>query len=152
MRLASSLTLSVALGLASCAPKPPAQLNVTDAVVRLAATREAPSVAYFTIHGGPADDRLLDVISPVVIKTEMHESMMSGGPGSMVSMKPIEGGIPVPANSVVAFKEGGRHLMLSYVNPGIKPGKTVPFIFTFTSGTRLDVDAKVVAAGTTGTM
>ena len=146
MRLAP-ITLGVALALSACAPKAPAELNVTDAVVRLAATREAPSVAYFTIHGGATDDRLLDVISPVVIRTTLHESMMTG---NMASMKSIDSGVPIPAGGTVAFKEGGRHVMLSYVNPGIKPGMTMPFIFTFASGTKLNVDASVVAAGAAG--
>ena len=147
MRLLAPVTLSIVFAMSACAPKAPAQLTVTDAVVRLAATREAPSVAYFTIHGGPTDDTLLDIISPVVIKTEIHESTMNG---NMASMIPIQSGVPIPANSTVVFKEGGKHVMLSYVNPGITPGKTLPFIFTFTSGTKLDVDARVVAAGAAG--
>ena len=146
MRAFPTLAAATALTLAGC-QKPPAQLNVTDAVVRLAATREAPSVAYFTIHGGETDDRLLDVISPVVIRTEMHESMTDKG---MASMKPLEGGIAIPARGTVAFKEGGRHLMLSYVNPGIKPGKFVPLKFTFASGAKFEVQAGVVAAGSAG--
>ena len=147
MRLAPKFALVAAAILSACAPKAPVQLNVTDAVVRLAATREAPSAAYFTIHGGAADDRLLDVISPVVIKTEIHESMMKG---NMSSMAPITGGIPVPAGSTVAFTEGGKHLMLSYVNPGMKPGRKLPFIFTFASGARLEVNADIVPAGAAG--
>ena len=144
MRLAGILALGCAVAVAGC-QKPPAQLDVTDAVVRLAPTREGTSVAYFTVHGGPTDDRLLDVISPVVIRTELHESMMSG---NMSSMKPLTGGVAIPAGSVVEFKEGGKHLMMHYVNPGIVPGKFVPLHFTFASGNKLEINASVVAAGT----
>ena len=137
-----NLTVLAALMLASCAPDP--VLRVDGAWVRLAATPKSPAASYFTVFGGPKADRLLNVSSPVVIRTELHESMSHGG---MMSMKPITGGIDIPAGGAVEFKPGGKHAMMFNVNPGILPPRTLPMIFVFASGERIMVDAKVVRAG-----
>ena len=42
---------------------------------------------------------------------------------------------------------GIKHVMLFNVNPGIKPGSAVPFIFTFADGTRIQYNARAQAAG-----
>ncbi len=139
----AALALLALTLLAACQQKP-ATLAVEDARVRLSANREAPSVGYFTLKGGESDERLMAVFSPAVIRTEMHESMTSG---TMTSMKPLAGGVAVPARSTVEFKEGGKHLMLTYVNPGITPKRTLPMVFTFASGTKLEVDAVVTGPG-----
>ena len=138
MRTILMIPLIAAVALAGCSK--PAELNVTGAHVRLAASPKAPGVAYFTIHGGAVDDALLNVQSPVVIRVELHETMTKDG---MASMKPLADGIPVPANSKIEFKEGGKHAMLFNINPGITPARTVPLIFTFTSGAKLQADASV---------
>ena len=145
-----ALALIAALTVAGCAPDP--VLRVDDAYVRLAAAPKNPAAAYFMVVGGPSADRLMDVSSPVVIRTEMHESMTSGGPstssgGAMMSMKPIEGGIEIPAGGAVEFRPGGKHVMMFNVNPGIVPPRTLPMIFTFASGERITVDAEVKRAG-----
>lgn len=136
------LSLIAALALVSCAPDP--VLRVDDAWVRLAATPKAPAAGYFTVYGGPKEDRLLDVSSPVVIRTELHESMTGGG---MASMKPITAGVDIPAGGTVEFKPGGKHAMMFNVNPGIVPPRSLPMILVFASGERIMVDAKVVLAG-----
>lgn len=143
MRALPTLAAFTVLMLASCAPDP--ELRIDDAVVRLAATPKNPAAGYFTVVGGPKADRLLDVSSPVVIRTEMHESM--AGHSGMMSMKPIEGGIEVPAGRAVEFKPGGKHVMMFNVNPGIVPPRTLQMIFTFASGERITVDAQVKRAG-----
>ena len=138
----AAITLSVALG--ACATKP-TEPTVTGAVVRMAANPKAPSVGYFTLKGGPSDDRLLTVTSPVVIRVELHESMATGG---MASMKPIDGGVALPANTDVKFEQGGKHIMLYYINPGLKVGQTIRLDFVFASGLQLQAYAPLRAAGT----
>lgn len=142
MRAFKFAPVIAAIALTGCGQ--PEQLRVDNAWVRLAAVPKAPAVAYFTVHGGPTDDRLLIVSSPVVIRIAMHESMTSGG---MASMTPIDGGVAVPAHSKVEFMPGGKHAMLFNVNPGILPPKKLPLIFTFASGERIQVDAVVARAG-----
>ncbi len=146
MRTLGILAVISATMLSACATKP-TEPTVTDAVVRMAANPKAPSVGYFTLKGGPSDDRLLTVTSPVVIRVEMHESMTGGG---MASMKPLDGGVAVPANTDVKFEPGGKHIMLFNINPGMKVGETMRLDFVFASGLQLQAYAPLRAAGSAG--
>lgn len=134
--------VAVAATLAGC--QQPSRVHADHAYVRLPAVAGRPAVAYFTIHGGPADTVLLSVTSPVVIRTELHESMT--GAGNMAHMAPIKS-VAVPAGTSIAFAPGGRHAMLFNVNPSVLPGSNVQLLLTFTDNTRLSVTAPVVAAG-----
>jgi len=138
-----ALIASIGVVLSSCSQ--PEVLNVDRAWVRLAATPKGPAAAYFVVHGGPTEDRLMSVSSPMVIRTELHETMRGGG--AMMSMRPIMGGLPVPAGSEIAFAPGGKHAMLFNVNPVIKPPRTLQLTFNFASGSRILADAVVRNAG-----
>ncbi len=142
MRAWTMMTVAASVALTGC--QKAEELTVTGAVVRLSANPKAPSVGYFTIKGGPTDDRLLVVTSPVVIRVEMHESAMQGG---MMTMKPLTGGVAVPARTDVKFEEGGKHLMLYNINPGLKAGQTIQMTFVFASGLQLLAYAPLRAPG-----
>jgi len=133
--------LTLPLALAAC--EKPKTITVSDGWVRLAAVPGRPAAAYFIIHGGPGDATLMTVDSPVAIHSEMHQSMGSGG---MSGMKPLTS-LAVPARAEIKFAPGGNHVMLFDVNPGIKPGSTVPLTFTFTNGYRLVHNATAIGAG-----
>jgi copper(I)-binding protein len=135
------LTALSAVALAGCAKKQ--ELNVTDAYIRFSPVPDNPSAAYFTVHGGDTDVKLIDVSTEVAIRTEMHESMDHGG---MASMKPVMS-VPIPARSIVKFEPGGKHVMIWKINPGLKPPKTVTLTFAFSNGERIQADAPLVAAG-----
>lgn len=135
------LTALSTIALAGCAKKP--QLNVTDAYVRYSPVPNNPSAAYFTVHGGEQDVRLIEVSTEVAIRTEMHESMSQG---NMASMKPVMS-VPIPARSIVKFEPGGLHVMLWKINPGIKPPKSLTLTFAFSNGERIQADAPLIAAG-----
>ncbi len=143
MRALGLMTIAASVALAGCAAKP-TEPTVEGAVVRMAANPKAPSVGYFTLKGGPKEDTLLTVTSPIVIRVEMHESMTSGG---MASMKPLDGGVAVPANTDVKFEPGGKHIMLFNINPGMKVGQTMRLDFVFASGLQLSAYAPLRAAG-----
>ncbi|MBX9730488.1 MAG: copper chaperone PCu(A)C [Sphingomonas sp.] len=140
MRLTISLA-AAAIALSACSQ--PAELFVDQGYVRLPAVKGNPGVAYFTLHGGDADTKLLSVTAPTVIKTELHESMMNG---SMASMTPIAD-LPVPAKAKLTFAPGGKHVMLFNINGSVKPGGTMKLIFTFSNNLRIEYDAPVIAAG-----
>jgi len=132
--------LAVLLALTGCQPK---TIYVSNGYVRLSAVPKHPAVAYFTLHGGATDATLVDVTTEVAIRTELHESMQAG---NMASMKPLDH-VALPAASKVVFAPGGKHLMLYDMNPTIVPGRTIPLIFTFADGLRIQYDAPVIAAG-----
>lgn len=134
--------IAATLAVAGCAQEK--QLYVSGAWVRLAAVQGRPAAAYFTLHGGPSDATLISVSTEVAIKSEMHESK-AGANGAM-TMDAVRS-VAIPALGTVAFAPGGKHVMLFDVNPGIKPGATVTFTFTFADGLRIEKDASVIAAG-----
>ncbi|MEO9131995.1 MAG: copper chaperone PCu(A)C [Sphingomonas sp.] len=133
--------LAALLALTGCQAK---VIYVSNGYVRLSAVPNHPAVAYFTLHGGAADATLVDVTSEVAIRAELHESMQAG---NMSSMKPLDH-VALPAASKITFAPGGKHVMLYDVNPTIIPGRTMPLIFTFADGLRIQYDAQVIAAGT----
>jgi periplasmic copper chaperone A len=142
MRLALVLT-ALALPLAACQPAPKA-LTVDDAHVRLPAVSGNPGAGYFTVKGGPSDDRLMSVASPLAIRSEMHDMVMRGGAMAMV---PIEAGVAVGKGAELRFESGGKHVMLFDISPKVTAGGKMPLELRFASGAVVKADAAVIAAG-----
>jgi periplasmic copper chaperone A len=137
--------LPLALLLPACDAKPVE--GVEDARITLPAVTGRPGAAYFTLTGGEAENRLLTVTSPQVIKVEMHDTVMKDG---MMSMQTIEGGVAVPMGGKVAFEPGGKHAMLYDIAPSVKVGGTIKLNFTYANGRSIEVDAKVNPPGQGG--
>ena len=140
MRAVPTISLAT-IALVSCAQ--PKQLYGDHAWVRLGAVQGRPAAAYLNIHGGPTPATLISITTDVAIKAELHETMQRG---SMSAMAPLAK-VAIPANGVVKFEPGGRHVMLFDMNPGIKPGSTITLTLAFADGTRILQDAGVIAAG-----
>jgi len=134
--------LALALGVAACGQAP--VLRVDHAYVRLPAVKGNPGAAYFTVHGGPSATRLLSVTSPLIVKSELHETMRHDGGAAM--MMPARD-VAVPAKADLVFAPGGRHAMLHDFNAAVKPGGRIPLVFTFADNSRIEVTAPVIAAG-----
>jgi len=142
-KILRALVTCLALPLALAACNKPKVITISNAWVRLSAVQKNPAAGYFTIHGGGKDATLVNVWSAVAIRTELHESMSSGG---MSSMKPIAG-VAIPAGQTVTFAPGGKHVMLFDMNPSITPGTRVPLLFVFADGQRIETSARGIGAG-----
>ena len=144
-RLGVLMMTGMALLVASC-NKPP-QLNVLDPVVKLSPVTDNPSALYFTVRGGERQVDLLRVISPSVIKMEMHDTVSDPKTG-MLTMKPIER-VPIPAETKVEFKRGGKHVMVYGLNLVARNTGKMEAIFVFSDGNQIKVTAPVeaIAAG-----
>jgi copper(I)-binding protein len=118
--------------------------KVTEAWVRLPAVSGQPAAAYFTIHGGRRDAKLVRMESALAVKTEMHASMK--GMHGMATMVPLAQ-VDVPASGTIQFRPGGNHAMLIGLDPVVKPGTAVPLRFGFADGTTAEAEAKSVAPG-----
>lgn len=140
-RLFTAFLLGATLLISACAPAK--VLYVDQAWIRLSANNDMPSGGYFTVHGGEEDVRLLSVISPAVLRVEMHESIERDG---VMSMQTVNG-INIPARTDVTFGPGGAHLMIWGINEGIKKQGKLPLTFIFSNGDRIIVDAVIRAAG-----
>ena len=121
--------------------QPPAQLLVEKAYVNLSPVEGSPSVLYFTIKGGPSDTVLRSISSPNILRLEMHETVEENG---MSTMKPITA-VAVPKRGEVEFVPGGKHVMVwGFDNASRKAGEA-EFVFSFSNGEKIAVDAKLNA-------
>jgi periplasmic copper chaperone A len=139
--LPTAFLLGLSMLLSACAPAK--VLYVDQAWVRLSANDGMPSGGYFTVHGGEEDVRLLSVISPAVLRVELHESIERDG---VMSMQTVNG-VNIPARTDVAFGPGGTHLMIWGINQGIRKQGKLPLTFIFSNGDRIIVDAVIRATG-----
>ncbi len=116
-----------------------AGLKATAAMVRLAAVPGRPAAGYVTLAG--ADATLVAVASPLAARIEMHSSTMTGG---IMRMDKLPSAV-VGAAAPLVFAPGGNHLMIFGLHD-VKPGGTVPLVFTFKDGRTLRTEARAVAA------
>lgn len=121
----------------------PPDLHVDRAYVALSANADAPSALYFTVHGGPSDTKLLNVLIDSAQRYEMHESVKRGG---MIEMKPLEYAV-IPAGKDVAFKPGGKHVMVWGISKRAIEANKMPVIFVFQNGDRIVFDAQFQQPG-----
>lgn len=139
---AAAALVTATVALSACAPEK--QLYISDAWVRLAAVEGRPAAGYFTIHGGPTDTTLVSVTTDVAVRSEMHETKAAAGGG--MTMDAVQQ-VPIPALQQVKFQPGGKHIMLFDLNPLVKPGGSITLTFTFADATRIQQNARVIAAG-----
>lgn len=101
----------------------------------------ANSAAYMVIRNtGSAADKLVKAASNVAQTVELHTVEMKDG---VMQMRPVEGGIDIPANGEVQLKPGGFHVMLIGLKQDLKAGEKVALTLEFEKAGALDVQADV---------
>ena len=87
------------------------------------------SAAYVSVmnHGKMAD-RILDATSNLARKTELHRMEMDNG---VMRMRPIEGGIDLPAGKTIHLAPGGYHVMLIGLNAPLTAGSIFEITLVF---------------------
>ncbi|MCE2729366.1 copper chaperone PCu(A)C [Sphingorhabdus sp.] len=128
-----------ALLLGSCGPTP--QLKVKEAVLTLSPVDSNPSAFHFNVYGGPEDVYLLRVSSPSAIRVEMHDVTVDPKTGA-VSMVPLQR-VRIPADETVAFKKGGKHVMMWGVNLIPRRLGVIEAEFLFSNNARILVKTRV---------
>ena len=99
------------------------------------------SAAYFTISNGlDQDDVLLGATSSVAQATEVHETYDVGE--GMMGMRERES-LPIPANSLTEFKQGGLHVMFLRLTEELSEGDEVQFTLQFEKTGDVTVTAPV---------
>jgi copper(I)-binding protein len=103
---------------------------------------------YFTvINKGSAPDRLLSISSDISDKAELHEMGVKDG---VMTMRPVEGGLEIPAGGKVALKPGAYHLMFTGLKRQPKQGEKFPATLTFEKAGSVKVEFAVEGMGETG--
>ncbi|WP_157374201.1 copper chaperone PCu(A)C [Salipiger sp. CCB-MM3] len=119
-----------------------AEIIVEDAYAR-AAMPSAPTGAIFMTlrNDGPEDARLVSVESDAAAKTELHTHI--AGEDGVMRMRPIEGGLVIPAGGSHALARGGDHVMLMGLTHPLDQGAQIGLTLGFESGEEIRIDVPV---------
>jgi copper(I)-binding protein len=148
--LAATLAAPIALPVTVAAAAPammamkaqPKSWTVGDLVVSGAYARatlpHAPvGGGFITItNKGTADDTLVAASSPLAGEVQLHEMQMKG---SVMEMRALPNGVPIPAGKTVTFSPNGLHLMFMKLTGAFVKGKTVPVTLTFAKAGKVSI-------------
>lgn len=111
-------------------PEGCAKVHVVGAWARPAVPGMPNSAAYaLLVNLTSTDDTLLSAKTSVAATAELHEMTM--GSGDVMQMRPIEGGLVVPAGGAVILQPGGKHVMLFGLTQEMASGSTIDLTLTF---------------------
>jgi periplasmic copper chaperone A len=112
-------------------------------------TIEAPCAAGFMIitNKGAEADRLVDAASPLVTKIEIHGIKVVG---SDISMRLLEKGLGLPADTTITLRPRGYHLMMRGLKAPFATGQRVPVTLTFERAGTREVELVVEGDGPIG--
>jgi copper(I)-binding protein len=94
---------------------------------------------------GGEPDRLIAVSGEIAGRTEIHE--MAVDANGVMTMRPVAGGIEVPAGGLAELKPGGFHIMFMDLKGGAKEGETFKGTLTFEKAGTIEVEFAVEAMG-----
>lgn len=142
------LTASALAVVGACSPAPsaaPGTLSVADAWSMATPSGAAVAAGYMTIQNSTdAPVRLVSGETSAAERVEVHTMSMDG---SVMKMRPVEGGLEVPAGGAVELKPGGLHLMLIGLKAPLSEGGSVPLTLIFDNGMRVEAPLSVRAMG-----
>lgn len=123
-------------------------LTLTDLWTRATPPKAPTGAGYLTIsNSGDAADRLVGAASPLAEKTEIHEMTTKDG---VMNMRPVAGGVEIPAKGSVALAPGGYHIMFMGLKTGFAEGGKVPVTLTFEKAGSVETFLHVLAVGSGG--
>lgn len=95
-------------------------------------------------NNGAEADRLIAVESPIAGKGEIHEMSVTDG---VMTMRPLAGGIEIPAGGEVKLEPGSFHIMFMGLKEPAVEGKKFPGTLTFEKAGKVEVEFAVDKAG-----
>jgi hypothetical protein len=150
------LTLLVAFGLFACNGSS-SPISIKDAWARPAIMDDGtqsdeqggmemdvdgPISAAFMVIRNHTDtpDRLLTAQSTAASVLEIHLTEMKD---NVMTMRPLEGGLEIPANSQVELKPGSYHIMLIGVQQDLMVGDKIPLVLTFENAGEIKLEVEI---------
>ena len=86
---------------------------------------------------------LLGASSPIADKVEIHSMSMDGG---IMRMRPVAGGITIPAKGKISFGPSGWHMMLVGLRKKLEAEEMEPMTLTFQGGLTINVELYIESA------
>lgn len=103
------------------------------------------AAGYLTIkNSGSEPDRLVGASAGIAGKGEIHEMTMKDG---VMTMRPLEDGLEVPAGGEVKLEPGSYHIMFKELKAPAVEGVKFPATLTFEKAGTVDVEFAVEKAG-----
>lgn len=124
-----------------------AEYKVGDLVIQALMAKATPPKApvsggYMTItNNGSQPDRLVSITAPFASKAEIHEMTMEG---DVMKMRPVEGGLEIPAGGSVTLEPGGYHIMFMGLSEPLKEGESRKAVLTFEKAGTVEVEFTVM--------
>jgi len=120
-------------------------ISVENAWSRAVRSGSKVAVGYLTVRNdGDEPDRLLGASAPFAGETEIHQTSMADG---VMRMRPVPGGVSVPAKGTVKLEPNSYHLMFRQLTRPLEEGDTVSARLTFERSGSVDVAFKVLGMG-----
>jgi copper(I)-binding protein len=94
------------------------------------------------VHQGNGEDRLISASTPIAREVQIHSMNMDGG---VMRMRPVEGGLAIPAGGRVVLQPGGLHLMFMDIGAPLVAGSTFPVTLRFAKTGEVKVEFSVEA-------
>ena len=116
-----------------------ANITLQDAHARIVFGAKVGAAYLRVTNGSTEPDRLVAVSTPMASKAELHSVIDDNG---VMKMRLVEG-IALKPGETVELKPGGLHVMLMDIQPGLKPGDTIPLTLTFEKAGVKSVSASV---------
>ena len=143
------LCLPVAAGtltvLASIALGGQPAISVEHAWSRATPVGANVAVGYFTIkNSGATPDRLLSITTDVASHSAIHQMSMTD---SMMKMRQVTEGLPVPANGAVMLEPGSYHFMFNDLRRPLQQGEHFSATLVFEKAGKMDVTFEVQGLG-----
>jgi copper(I)-binding protein len=148
--LSRILALAVFAASLFVAPVRAEEVKAGDLVISQAWSRATPGGAkigggYLTIENkGTAADRLIGGSGDVAAKVEVHEMKMDNG---VMTMRPLDKGLPIEPGKTVTLAPGGYHLMLLDLKSPLKQGDKVPVTLEFEKAGKVKLTFDVQGMG-----
>jgi copper(I)-binding protein len=96
---------------------------------------------YFSVRNGGGDaDTLLSIQSDVSAKAEIHQMKVDNG---VMTMRPVAGGMAIPARAEVKLAPNGYHVMFMNLKQPFKGGASFKAILTFEKAGEVPVELEV---------
>lgn len=112
-----------------------------------APSQKAGGVFLKIINSGDQPDRLIAIESEMADVGSLHATISEG---DILKMRPVEGGIEVPANGEAVLAPGGQHVMLIGLRKQLVEETTIPLTLIFERAGRFEIMAVVESAGARG--
>ena len=148
--MAAGLYALAAAGFASAEGPARSPLTVSPPFARPTPPGASTAAGFLTIeNSGESADRLIGASSTASERVEVHSMSMAGG---VMTMRPVTGGLTVPAHGAMSLAPGGYHLMFIGLRQAFRAGAFEPVTLRFERGAAIQVELRVVSApdGTDG--